>query len=123
MYLLDTDWILQALAHREPASRTLYHLPNGQVHLSIVSVGELYEGAFVFANPQAHLAGFRHFLSAYPMLPLTDPIMERFAEIRSFLRRQGQIVGDFDILIAATAIQYQSVSYTHLRAHETVLDL
>jgi predicted nucleic acid-binding protein len=32
--------------------------------------------------------------------------MQRFAHIRGELRRSGQIIGDFDILIAATAIYH-----------------
>jgi len=39
-------------------------------------------------------------------LPLTQTIIQRFAQIRGELRRKGQIIGDFDILIAATAIQH-----------------
>jgi len=37
---------------------------------------------------------------------LTRPILRRFAAIRGDLRRRGQIVGDPDILIAATAIHH-----------------
>lgn len=59
MYLLDTDWIIQALAGREPALRTLEHLAGGSVYISLISVGELYERAFVSTNPQAHIQTFR----------------------------------------------------------------
>lgn len=117
MYLLDTDWMIQALARRDPASRTMYYLANGQVHVSMVSVGALYDGAFAFANPQMHLAGFRQFLEPYRTLDLNDEIMERFAEIRSFLRRQGQLISDFDILIAATALHHNLTLLTFNLCH------
>lgn len=124
MYLLDTDWIIQVFGEREPATRTLYNLASSQVHVSIISVGELYDGAFAYANPQPHLAGFRAFLNQYRVLELNDVIMERFAEIRSFLRRQGQLIGDFDILIAATAIHYQLTLLTfNLRHFQRIPDL
>jgi tRNA(fMet)-specific endonuclease VapC len=32
--------------------------------------------------------------------------MERFGEIRAMLRRRGEIISDFDILIGATALHY-----------------
>jgi tRNA(fMet)-specific endonuclease VapC len=33
--------------------------------------------------------------------------MQRFARIRGELRRTGNIIGDFDILIGATALQHK----------------
>lgn len=55
MYLLDTDWIIQALTGREPARRTRRHLAGVPVFVSLISIGELYERAFVSANSQAHI--------------------------------------------------------------------
>jgi hypothetical protein len=49
----------------------------------------LYEGAFGSHNPAMHLATARAFIAPFPILGLTDPIMERFARERAQLRRQG----------------------------------
>lgn len=106
MYLLDTDVIIQTLADRQPALQILDRLANSRIYVSFVTVGEIYERAFQFANPQAHLTGFRQFLSPYRTLTLNDAIMEHFAETRSYLRRRGQLIHDFDLLIAATALHY-----------------
>ena len=38
--------------------------------------------------------------------PLKPPIMRQFARLRGELRHTGQIIGDFDILIAATALPH-----------------
>ncbi len=35
MYLLDTDWIIQALGGREPAAQTLRQLAGSRIHISI----------------------------------------------------------------------------------------
>ncbi len=124
MYLLDTDWIIQALRNRQPAARVLQRLEGSPIYISYVSVGEMYEGAFVTVNPQAHLTTFRQFLSSYRMLTLTDPIMERFAELRAYLRRRGQRIPDFDLLIAATAIQHNLTLLTfNRRDFERIPDL
>jgi predicted nucleic acid-binding protein len=32
--------------------------------------------------------------------------MERFAAIRAHLRRRGELIPDFDLLLAATALHY-----------------
>ena len=124
MYLLDTDWIIQALANRQPAAGTLERLTRSRLYVSYVTVGEVYERAFDYANPQSHLASFRHFLSSYRVLGLDDPIMERFAETRAFLRRRGERIPDFDLLIGATALHHDLTVLTfNLRHFERIPDL
>jgi len=105
-YLLDADWVIHALAGRRQAVETLKRLAPDGIAISWVTIGEVYEGAFGFPDPAAHLASFRRFLQPFRILDLDDPIMERFAELRSLLRRQGEIIPDFDILIGATALHH-----------------
>src|SRR5207237_5116099 len=80
-------------------------------------VGEIYDVAFAYANPQAHLSSFRQFLAPFTLLTLNDPIMERFAEIRSYLRRRGELISDFDILIGATALHHDLTLLTYNTRH------
>jgi tRNA(fMet)-specific endonuclease VapC len=50
--------------------------------------------------------------------------MERFAETRAYLRRRGQRIADFDLLIAATALHHDLTLLTfNLRHFERVPDL
>ena len=111
-YLVDTDWAIQALAGRPPALGALRQLAPAQVSISLISVGELYEGAFISPNPAAHLMSLRQFLSSFRILNINEPIMERFAEIRALLRRRGELIPDFDMLIGATALHYNLVLLT-----------
>lgn len=67
-------------------------------------MAEIYDAAFNSPNPEAHLANSRQFLGGLRTIGLNDQIAERFAETRSFLRRRGMLIPDFDILIAATAL-------------------
>ncbi len=41
--------------------------------------------------------------------------MERFAELRAYLRRRGQLIPDFDLLIGATALQHNLTLLTFNR--------
>jgi tRNA(fMet)-specific endonuclease VapC len=41
--------------------------------------------------------------------------MERFAEVRSFLRRRGQLIPDFHLLIGATALHHDLTLLTFNR--------
>ncbi len=104
-YLLDADWAVHALANHADTIKTLDRVAPEGIFISWVTVGELYEGAF---GPQRKLdiTKIRQFLRSFRMLNLSDPIMERFAQVRADLRRRGQIIPDLDLLAAATALHY-----------------
>jgi predicted nucleic acid-binding protein len=116
-YILDADWVIDALVGRNRAADILVELAPQGIAISLVTVGELYEGTFGFPDSAAHIRTVREFLHPFYHLNLNDPIMERFAEIRSTLRRQGQIIADFDILLAATALHYDLTVLTRNTRH------
>ena len=116
-YLLDTSWIIEVLAGRGETARQHKRLNLAKIAVSYVSIGGIYEVAFNYANPQAHLASFREFLAPFKRLTLNEPIMETFAEVRAHLRRRGQIISDFDILLGATALHYNLIVLTHNKKH------
>jgi tRNA(fMet)-specific endonuclease VapC len=116
-YLVDTDWLIDALIGIPEAVAILEDLTPDGLGISIVSVGEIYEGAFRSSDPEARLARYRAFLSPLPVLPLTDPIMERFARTRAALRQRGELIPDLDLLIAATAMEHDLTLLTRNRRH------
>jgi tRNA(fMet)-specific endonuclease VapC len=106
-YLIDTDWIIDALHGYAVAMQTLVDLAPDGLAVSIISYGELYEGAYYARNPQADLAGLTAFLLGKEILPLTTTIMERFGILRGALSpHQRRQIGDMDLLIAATALTH-----------------
>jgi len=116
-YILDADWVINALAGKQRADTILQNLAPTGITISWITVGEIYDTAFTYANPDAHLAYFRQFLSPYQVVGVNEPIMERFAEIRSLLRRRGKLISDFDILLGATALYYDLTVLTFNRKH------
>ncbi len=123
-FILDADWAIQALAGRAYARSTLDRLIVRQISLSAVTIGELFEIAFNSPNPAARLDSLRRFLHAYPVLTVTEPIALRFAEIRAYLRRRGEMVSDFDIIVGATALEYDLTVLTfNVRHFRRIPDL
>jgi predicted nucleic acid-binding protein len=49
------------------------------------------------------------FLGSYPIVDLDSSAAEKAAEIYGVLRREGRVVPEFDILIAASAISSNSI--------------
>ena len=124
-YLLDTDWIVDILNGQENAINTAMELAPAGLAISIITYGELYEGAAFAHNPAPALAGLRSFLKGKPILPLTQPLMERFARIRGSLPRPlRQQIGDLDILIAATCLEHNLTLITrNLKDFQKIPDL
>ena len=88
-----------------------------QIAVSYITVGEIYDVAFAYGNPHAHLSSFRQFLAPFTLLTLNDAIMETFADVHSSLRRRGELISDFDILIGATALHHDLTLLTYNTRH------
>lgn len=116
-YLVDTDWMASYLKGRADAQQLLRTLRPAGLATSLITYGELLDGIYYGRNPTANEQVFRQFLRAIRVLPLNRPIMERFARIRGDLRQRGQIIGDPDILIAATALHHNLILVTRNLQH------
>jgi tRNA(fMet)-specific endonuclease VapC len=116
-YLVDSDWVADFLAGRDAAVQLLTPLaPQGLV-ISLMTYAEIYEGIYFGRDPAAAERTFRAFLRSVDVLPLNRAIMRRFAQIRGDLRQRGQLIGDPDILIAATALHFRLTLVTRNRQH------
>jgi tRNA(fMet)-specific endonuclease VapC len=105
-YLVDTDWLASYLNGHQRAVALLRELAPLGLAQSLVTYGEIYEGIYSGPDPSVDERAFLNLLRVIPVLPLTKLIMRRFARIRGQLRQQGLLLGDADLLIAATAIQH-----------------
>lgn len=116
-YLIDSDWLIDVLIGFPAAIAAIDRLSDQDLGVSIVAYGERFEGAFGAPDPRGELAHFRRFLDRFTTVPLTDPVMEEFARIRSQLRRRRQLIPDMNLLIAATAIHHDLTLVTRNRRH------
>jgi tRNA(fMet)-specific endonuclease VapC len=102
-YLLDSDWVIHALAGRSRALSVLERLSSRHISVSVITLAEVYQQAFESTNPDAYLATYRGFIAPFRIIPVTEPIAVRFAEIRALLTRRGEVISDFDMLITSPA--------------------
>ena len=116
-YLVDIDWVIDALANIPAAITPLRQLAHDGIAVSMISFGELYDGAYGSRVPLTEIARIQQFLSSYPVINLSDAIMDRFAQTRTLLRSQGMLIPDMDILIAATALAHNLTLLTRNVRH------
>jgi tRNA(fMet)-specific endonuclease VapC len=109
IYVLDTNIAVAALKLHPPVSSKLAQLAPDDVGFPLVVVGELLYGARNSQRVAENLARVEALRARFPVLPVTDAVVERYAVIRATLVKLGRPKGDFDLLIAATAIESSAV--------------
>lgn len=123
-YPIDSDWLIDVLVGVPSAVGVVERLSGQDLAVSVVSYGELFEGALGDANPEAEMARCRALLERFTPVPLSDPIMEIFARNRKLLRDSGRMIPDLDLLIGATAAHHDRTLLTrNLRHFGRVPDL
>jgi tRNA(fMet)-specific endonuclease VapC len=117
MYLVDTDWIVDYLKGKKNAIEGLQKLFDKGLYVSVISIAEIYEGIIDAKNKDDVRKSFDDFLGGVVILNLNESICKKFGEIRSSMRKKGELIGDFDILIASTAIVHDLKLITGNVAH------
>jgi predicted nucleic acid-binding protein len=116
-YLVDTDWTADWLKGRAEAVALLRSLAAAGLRISAVTVAEIYEGIYYGRDPANQERVFRQFRRFIVTVPISQPILKRFARERGALRAQGLLIGDFDLLIAATALVHGDTLVTRNFRH------
>jgi tRNA(fMet)-specific endonuclease VapC len=116
-YLVDTDWIIDALANIPDAITALRLFARDGIAVSIVSYAELFDGAYGSQHPQAEIARIQQFLASYPVINLSEAIGDRFGQTRSRLRSRGMLIPDLDLLIGVTAVVHNLTIMTRNVRH------
>lgn len=116
-YLVDTDWVIDYLNGRQDTVSRLSTLRPDGLGLSVVALAELYEGVYYSRDPEKDEQGLNDFLRGVTVLGLDEETSKIFGRERGRLRQSGQIIGDMDLMIAATALQYDLTLLSNNRRH------
>jgi len=116
--LLDTD-ILSAVMRKHPKATTearAYLKIHSRLTISIITRYEILRGLKA-KKATTQSAAFDRFCNLNQVLPLTDDIIVRASDIYADLHQRGMLVGDADILIAATALVFGFSIVTNNETH------
>jgi tRNA(fMet)-specific endonuclease VapC len=103
-YLLDTNIISELVKNpRGIIFSKIQSIGEEKICTSIIVACELKFGARKKNSPQL-LQKIEIILDSIEILPLTDPVEEYYAEIRTYLEQQGTPIGGNDLLISAHAL-------------------
>jgi tRNA(fMet)-specific endonuclease VapC len=106
LYMLDTDICIYTSKQTHPkVSRRFNQLHFGQIGMSVVTYGELSFGARKSSRPTESLRKLAVLLEAIPVLAMDGGVAEHYGRLRSELQRQGKMIGNNDLWIAAHCLQ------------------
>jgi len=116
-YLVDTDWVIHYLKGRRPFVERLRMLEEQGLAISVINLGELYEGVYGATEPEKREQGLKDFLQGVIVLGLDEETCRIFGQERQRLRRAGNLPGDMDLFIGATALRHNLIVLTNNRSH------
>lgn len=114
MHLIDTSICVAILRGASPrvAPRFRAAMRSG-VAVSSITVAELKYGVERSNNPARERAGVENLLAAVAILPFDSKAAEGYGMLRRYLERRGEVIGQFDLLIAAHAVAQNATLVTN----------
>jgi tRNA(fMet)-specific endonuclease VapC len=116
-YLLDTDTCIYWLKGKIPVKNKLLAVGFNQICICQITVSELYFGAYNSSQIENNLKTAETFINNISVLSFTNDSLKKFGELKALLRKTGNIVADFDLLIASVALTENLILVTNNTRH------
>jgi predicted nucleic acid-binding protein len=111
-FLVDTD-ICSAYMKGDHRVWQRFMQYRGRLHVSAITVGELFTWALRAKAPPKRLQTLLDLLNDVIALDVTTDVGRRFGELRAALLDAGQTTPEMDLFIAATALVDNLILVTH----------
>ncbi len=114
LVLLDTDVVSYLIKGDSRASQYEPHLVGNETCISLMTVAELFQWAFVRHWSERRTADLeRYILRSHTILTIDMTTTRLWAQIRAAAHHKGKAISPQDAWVAATALQYSLPFLTH----------
>ena len=114
MYLLDSNICIYLINGRPiKVVQKIKEYNPPEIKLSSISIAELEYGVSKSENREKNRQALIDFASAFDIVDFNDDDAEIYGMIRADLEKKGQIIGPYDMQIAAQAISRNMVLVTN----------
>ena len=117
MYHLDTDTIIYSLKGHPMVKVNLERHRHAVLKISIVTLMELYYGAYKSQKVASNLAKIKSIEEAVEIIPLGRESAEVFSILKANLEKAGTPLDDFDLILATCALAHDLVLVTNNTKH------
>ncbi|MEL6852369.1 MAG: type II toxin-antitoxin system VapC family toxin [Bacteroidota bacterium] len=114
--MLDTNICIYYMKGKFGLDKRFAEVENGDLYISEITLAELKFGVANSANPVKNQQVLSQFLSGVQVLPILDAL-DAYANEKTRLRKLGQPLDDFDLLIGASASSFNLVLVTNNLRH------
>lgn len=113
-YLLDTNTASYVIKGNFPQVRErLLQVSMSEVAISVVTEAELRFGAARKPEAKKLQIAVEEFLLRIESQPWDSEAAKRYADVRAFVERAGEPMGNLDLMIAAQALAQRQILVTH----------
>ena len=114
MYLLDTNICIYIINNnpKQVVERVKTFKPH-QIKLSSISIAGMEYGVSKSKNRERNRQALIHFASAFDIIEFNDSDAEVYGLIRAELEKKGQIIGPYELQIAAQSISRDLILVTN----------
>jgi len=120
MYLLDSNICIYII--NQSPKQVVNHIKKLKIHqikLSSISLAELEYGVSKSRNREKNRNALINFASAFDIVEFNDNDAEVYGLIRAELEQKGQVIGPYDMQIAAQALTRDLILVTNNTAEFT----
>jgi tRNA(fMet)-specific endonuclease VapC len=121
--MLDTNTVSHLVKSHPCVSLRVTEVLMTKVCISAITGGELMFGLAKVPHAKRLQKAVTEFLRRVDVLPWDSAVMERYGSVRADLEKQGKALGSLDMLIAAHALETNSVLVTNDVAFSRVVGL
>ena len=116
-YVLDTDICIYWLNGVQKIRKKIEEIGPSSLRITVITLAELKYGAYRSGKNECNIRNINKFLRKIKVFPLDQDAADRFGKIKAELGKKGEVIGDFDILIAAITMNYKSILITNNTEH------
>jgi tRNA(fMet)-specific endonuclease VapC len=119
MYCFDTNIVIDIFRGDENLRRKLEFVQKmgADVSLTMLSVSELFKGAYQANRRDEALALVNDFIKNVTLLNLNEKSCDLFGMDLNFLKKKGELVPEFDLLIGCVAKAENKIFVTRNEKH------
>jgi len=122
MYLLDTDTLIYNLKGNDSIKRNLELHLEDPIKISVITLMELYFGAYKSEKVAGNLAKIRRIENSFEIVSTGKESAQTFGMLKASLKKSGSPLDDFDLLIASCAMAHNLTLVTNNTKHFSRID-
>ena len=116
-YIVDTDILIYFFKNNKKVVEKFSEISNENIFTTIINYTELLFGAYNSINVEQNLKKFKSFLEDINVLDFDKEAAEKFSQLKTTLKREGNLIEDLDLMIASICLVNNFVLVTNNTKH------